>query len=68
LILDVVAVLNNMTAEDFTKKHKVQVYQETGVSILMHVVEHFSYHVGQITYFTKWKKDIDTQYYSEDLG
>ncbi|MFT4762590.1 MAG: putative damage-inducible protein DinB [Paraglaciecola sp.] len=68
LILDVDAVLNNMTAEDFTKKHKVQVYQETGVSILMHVVEHFSYHVGQITYFTKWKKDIDTQYYSEDLG
>lgn len=65
---DVDAVLNKIKMKDFTKKHDVQVYQETGVSILVHVVEHFSYHVGQITYFTKWRKDVDTQYYSEDLG
>lgn len=65
---DVDTVLNNITAEDLTQKHDVQVYQETGLSILVHVVEHFSYHVGQITYFTKWRKDINTGYYSGDLG
>ena len=65
---DAEAVLNNLTEEDLIKKHKVQVYQETGVSVLVHVVEHFSYHVGQITYFTKWRKNIDTGYYTEDLG
>ena len=64
----VTLVLDGLTAEDLIARHPVQVYQETGVSILVHVVEHFSYHVGQITYFTKWKKDLDTAYYSEDLG
>jgi len=34
------------------------------VSILVHVVEHFSYHVGQITYYVKSRKGIDLKYYS----
>ena len=61
-------VLAKITAEDLLAVHEVQVYQETGLSILVHVTEHFSYHVGQITYFVKAKKDIDTGYYEEDLG
>lgn len=62
------AVLSKITAEDLLAVHDVQVYQETGLSILVHVTEHFSYHVGQITYFVKAKKDLDTGYYSENLG
>lgn len=65
---DVEIVLDNLPEKYFTEKHEVQVYQETGVSILVHVVEHFSYHVGQITYFTKWQKNLDTKYYKEDLN
>ena len=65
---DVELVLTKVTAEDLLKTHAVQVYQETGISILVHVVEHFSYHVGQITYYVKWRKDMDTNYYPEDLG
>lgn len=68
LIVEVSVILDKTTPRDLTDIHEVQVYQETGLSILVHVVEHFSYHVGQITYFTKWKKDMDTKYYSEDLG
>lgn len=40
-------------------------FHESGVSILIHVTEHFSYHTGQITYFTKMVKDIDTAYYGK---
>lgn len=61
-------VLDSVTSEMLLEKHKVQVYEETGLSILVHVVEHFSYHVGQMTYFVKWRKDMDMGYYKEDLG
>lgn len=61
-------VLNQITEEDLLKLHDVQVYKETGVSILVHVVEHFSYHTGQIAFFTKWRKDMDLSFYEEDLG
>jgi len=61
-------VLAKLTPDDLLATHEVQVYQETGLSILVHVTEHFSYHVGQITYFVKAKKDLDTGYYEENLS
>ena len=65
---DVETVLNEVTAEDLIKKRSVQIYQESGLSILVHVVEHFSYHVGQVTYVVKMLKDVDTGYYAgQDL-
>lgn len=57
-------VLNKLTAEKILQPVDVQGFAETGVSILMHVVEHFSYHTGQITYYVKWRKNINTAYYS----
>ena len=68
LMIEVDKVLDSVTPEMLLKNHNVQVYEETGLSILVHVVEHFSYHVGQMTYFVKWRKDMDMSYYSEDLG
>ncbi len=61
---DVEAVLQGLRTEDLLQEHPVQVYHENGVSILVHVVEHFSYHVGQVTYLVKWLKDLDTGYYA----
>ncbi len=49
---------------DLTKKIHVQCYHETAVSIIVHVIEHFSYHLGQVTYITKMLLDIDTGYYA----
>lgn len=60
---DLKVILNNISEKDLMKTHSVQTFQETGVAILVHVVEHFSYHVGQVTYFVKWRKDMDTGYY-----
>ena len=60
---DVTACLNTLTPEALTQTYSVQGFEETGVSILVHVTEHFSYHTGQITYMVKHRKDIDLQYY-----
>ncbi len=57
-------VLKNISADNLLKKYLVQTFEETGIGILIHVVEHFSYHVGQITYFVKSRKGIDLAYYS----
>ncbi len=61
---DIEAVLQKLSPADLLEQHPVQVYRENGVSILVHVVEHFSYHVGQVTYLVKWLKDLDTGYYA----
>ena len=57
-------VISGLSSEDLVKVYKVQGFEETGMSIVIHVVEHFSYHVGQMTYIVKSVKDIDTGYYS----
>ncbi|MCB9283637.1 MAG: DUF1572 family protein [Lewinellaceae bacterium] len=58
-------VLENVQAEDLLRMHAVQTFEESGLSILVHVVEHFSYHVGQVSYFTKALKDADLGYYRD---
>jgi uncharacterized damage-inducible protein DinB len=46
-------VIQGVTADDLLRKRPVQTFEETGLSILVHVTEHFSYHTGQIAYITK---------------
>ena len=65
---DIEAVFSKITETDLQKVYPVQVYQESGISILIHVIEHFSYHVGQIAYFVKYRKALDLHFYEEDLG
>jgi len=60
---DVVSELQNIEAIDLSEKRNVQCYNETILSMIIHVIEHFSYHTGQITYITKMLLDIDTKYY-----
>ncbi len=57
-------VLERLTVSDLMGLHEVQCFEESGVSILVHVIEHFSYHTGQITYYVKALKDVDTGYYA----
>lgn len=56
-------VLHALKPQDLLEKRPVQIYEETVLSMLIHVIEHFSYHTGQITFITKWLKNVDTQYY-----
>ncbi len=50
--------------ENFSHNRRIQAFDVNGVSILTHVIEHFSYHTGQITLLTKLFNNIDTAYYS----
>ena len=60
---DIEVALQQVRPEALLQVHEVQTFEETGLSILIHVIEHFSYHVGQITYYVKIRKDIDLAYY-----
>ena len=64
LMAEVDQALDLIKPEHLLEMYAVQGFQESGISILTHVVEHFSYHVGQITYITKALKDKDLGYYS----
>ncbi len=43
----------------------VQGFNLTGVGIITHVVEHYSYHTGQIAFWTKLLKDKDLAFYGD---
>ncbi|MEL6941518.1 MAG: DinB family protein [Bacteroidota bacterium] len=63
-MMDVQSVLDKVSTEDLLAMHQVQGFQESGIAILVHVTEHYSYHVGQMTYFVKAIKDMDIGYYA----
>ena len=46
-------VIENVPVEELLNIRSVQTFEETGLTILIHVTEHFSYHTGQIAYITK---------------
>ncbi len=62
---EILQTLDALGPEDLSRDYKVQGFKENGISMLVHVIEHFSYHTGQITYFTKAHKDVDTGYYAD---
>lgn len=70
VMADVNLVLERLRPEDLLRQRSVQgIFEESGLSILVHVVEHFSYHTGQITWAVKTMKAVDLQYYGGlDLG
>ncbi len=62
-------VIGGLGEADLERTWNVQGFSETGLAIVLHVVEHFSYHTGQITLHTKLLLDIDTGYYAgQDLN
>jgi len=61
-------VILGLTERELAHDWKVQGFPESGVAILVHVVEHFSYHTGQISLHTKLLLDTDLGYYAgQDL-
>jgi uncharacterized damage-inducible protein DinB len=56
-------VILNISIDQLLSKRAVQTFEETGISILIHVTEHFSYHTGQIAYITKMLMDKSLGFY-----
>jgi uncharacterized damage-inducible protein DinB len=55
--------LNEMEEGKLNKGYIIQGFNETGFSVIIHVLEHFSYHTGQITTLTKLFRNKETGYY-----
>ncbi len=58
-------VLENASDKKLLKKHKVQGFYFSGIGIVIHAVEHFSYHTGQIAFCTKQLKNTDLGFYKD---
>jgi uncharacterized damage-inducible protein DinB len=66
---EVSQVLDRIDPATLLQTHRVQGFVESGLSILVHVVEHFSYHTGQIAYIVKSRKNVDLGFYrGKDLN
>src|SRR5262245_27167156 len=49
-LADAAAVLDRLDPATLLEPRRVQSFERTGLSILIHVVDHFSYHTGQIAH------------------
>jgi uncharacterized damage-inducible protein DinB len=61
---DACRVLSGLNDEELLKERMIQGFQQTGLSAILHVVEHFSYHTGQIVYVTKLRRHQDLKFYN----
>lgn len=61
---EAVEVIQNLEEEKLLKERSVQGFEYSGVGNIIHVVEHYSYHTGQIAFWTKLLKDKDLGFYA----
>lgn len=62
---DTMDVLLKLNDSDLLAAKEVQGFEETNLSIIIHVVEHFSYHTGQIALMAKQRKRVDLGFYKD---
>jgi uncharacterized damage-inducible protein DinB len=63
-VAEAVAVIRSVPDTELLRHREVQGFDYTGIGILVHVTEHFSYHTGQIALYTKLLKDEDLGFYA----
>lgn len=52
-----------VSQEELLRARNVQGYHYTGIAVIMHVVEHYSYHTGQIAFWTKLLRNESLGFY-----
>src|SRR6185503_12513795 len=65
-VSEAISVIRNLDPESLLKEYNVQIYHYTGLGIILHVVEHYSYHNGQIAFWTKLFKNKDLAFYNDN--
>lgn len=57
------SILKSCNKEQLLKKREVQGFSLSGIGVVIHAVEHYSYHTGQIAFWTKLMANKDLGFY-----
>ena len=60
-----ITCLNELEEDASITEIEIQGFKVSGFSAIVHVIEHFSYHTGQITTLTKLFTNKETGYYAD---
>lgn len=63
-LLEARGVLEKLDSDGLLARRTIQGSDVSALQALVHVVEHFSYHVGQITHMVKAIENVDVGYYA----
>ena len=63
VMTEAISIIENVATERLNEKITLQGYTVTILEAIYHVVEHFSYHAGQIIFATKQLKAEDLDFY-----
>ena len=58
-------IIQNCSEDELMRTRLVQGFSYTGIGIIIHVTEHFSYHTGQIALWTKYLVEKDLGFYAD---
>ena len=58
-------IISSTVEEEYLRSREVQGFTMSGIGVVIHVVEHLSYHTGQIAFWTKLIKDLDLGFYQD---
>ena len=56
-------VIFDANVKQLLQQRAVQGFTFSGVGVIIHAVEHYSYHTGQIAFWVKQLKDVDLGFY-----
>src|SRR5215467_12812037 len=62
-VSEVIWILEHFDADRLLERHRIQKYNVTALQAIYHIVEHFSYHLGQIIYIYKLRTGEDLKFY-----
>ncbi|KAA1245972.1 DinB family protein [Aquimarina sp. RZ0] len=58
-----IEIINELSVDELMRKRDVQGFNFSGIAIAIHVAEHYSYHTGQIAFWTKQLKNKSLGFY-----
>lgn len=62
-VSEAVDIIDATGEEGLMQVHRVQGFDLSGMGIIIHVTEHYSYHTGQIIFWTKLLTNKDLEFY-----
>ena len=63
IVDEALRIIKSLNEERLLKTYSVQGFDLSGIGIIIHVTEHYSYHTGQIAFWIKQLKNKDLGFY-----